>query len=66
MLVRCATFDGKIPITEELFRQMPLRLRNSIFEKIKSPFGLDLYVDVTCPNCGEEFKAQLNPTENFI
>ena len=66
MMVRCVTFEGNPPITEDLFQQMPMRLRNHILDAIKSPFGLELIVDVMCPNCGEEFKAQLNQSENFI
>lgn len=66
MLARCVLeFEGS-KVYDDIIRKLTVKDRNYLLDLVKEHnYGLDLSVELTCPNCGETFKASLNAT-NFI
>lgn len=66
LLTRLCQFDDDVYADEETFSNLTIRDR-SYLEKLltENDFGIDLNLDVTCPECGEEFKGTLNVV-NFM
>lgn len=66
MLTRLCKFDDGHYITEDVMRDLVVRDREYLHKLLQENlFGVNLEVEVTCTNCGEEFRGNLNPT-NFI
>lgn len=66
MLTRLCKFDDGISVTEDVMRDLTVRDREYLQKLLQENlFGVNLEVDVTCVDCGEEFKGNLNSI-NFI
>ena len=66
MLTRLCKFDDGISVTEDVMRDLTIRDREYLQKLLQENlFGVNLEVDVTCVDCGEEFKGNLNSI-NFI
>lgn len=66
MLSRLCEFDDGTKMTEDIMRKLTLGDRNYLDKLLaENQFGLDMSVDVECPNCGNNFSGGLNAT-NFI
>lgn len=66
MLTRLCKFEDGLYVTEDVMRDLTVRDREYLQKVLQENlFGINLEVDVTCTNCGEEFRGNLNPT-NFI
>ena len=66
MLTRICTFDDGLTVTEDVMRDLAVRDREYLQKLLQENlFGIDLEVDVTCTECGETFKGNLNAV-NFI
>ncbi len=65
MLTRLCKFDD-FPVTEDVMRDLTVKDREYLQNLLNDNlFGVDLEVNVTCTNCGEEFKGRLDSL-NFI
>lgn len=61
MLARTELYDGR-PADLGTFKSLGMRERQAIraeFDKVDP--GVDTAVDVTCPKCGHDFKAEIDP-----
>ena len=66
MLTRLCKFDNGLSVTEDVMRDLTIRDREYLQKLLQeNTFGVNLEVDVTCVDCGEEFKGNLNSI-NFI
>lgn len=66
MLTRCIVELEGAKVHDDFVRNLSMKDRNYLSEIIKeNTFGVNTTVEVTCPNCGETFKASLNAV-NFI
>ena len=66
MLTRICKFDDGLYVTEDIMRDLTVRDREYLQKELQENlFGLNLELDVTCTNCGEDFRGNLNST-NFI
>lgn len=66
MLTRLCKFDDGLSVTEDVMRDLTIRDREYLQKLLQeNTFGVNLEVDVTCVDCGEEFKGNLNSI-NFI
>lgn len=66
MLTRLCKFEDGLTVTEDAMRDLTVRDREYLQKELQDNlFGVQLEVDVTCTNCGEDFKGNLNST-NFI
>lgn len=66
MLTRLCEFDSGITVTQDMMGSLTVRDRNYL-QKImnENMFGVNTETNIDCTECGESFKATLNPT-NFI
>lgn len=66
MLTRLCKFEDGLYVTEDIMRDLTVRDREYLQKLLQDNlFGINLEIDVTCTNCGEDFKGNLNTT-NFI
>lgn len=66
MLTRCIVELDGAKVHDDFVRNLSMKDRNYLNEVIKeNSYGVNTTVEVTCPNCGETFKASLNAV-NFI
>lgn len=66
MLTRLCKFEDGLYVTEDVMRDLTVRDREYLQKVLQENlFGINLEIDVTCTNCGEDFKGNLNTT-NFI
>lgn len=66
MLTRLCKFDDGLSVTEDVMRDLTIKDREYLQKLLQeNTFGVNLEVDVTCVECGEEFKGNLNSI-NFI
>lgn len=67
LLTRCIKSLGKVPVTEDTLRVLPIKDRNYLFKKLKElTFGYEMdSFDIECPNCGEDLSISLNQV-NFL
>lgn len=66
MLTRLCKFEDEVYVTEDVMRDLTVRDREYLQKLLQDNlFGVNLEVDVTCTNCGEDFKGNLNTT-NFM
>lgn len=66
MLTRLCEFEDGLYITDDVMRDLTVRDREYLQKVLQENlFGIKLEVEVTCSNCGEDFRGNLNPT-NFI
>lgn len=66
LLTRCVVELGTTKITDNTLRQLSIRDREYLLKVLQeSNFGVNLYIDLTCSSCGEEFKSTLNMV-NFL
>lgn len=66
MLTRLCRFDDGLYVTDDVMRDLTVRDREYLHKLLQENlFGINLEIEITCTNCGEEFKGNLNPT-NFI
>lgn len=66
MLSRCIVELEGIKVYDDLVRSLSVKDRNYLVKLIEEhKCGVNLAIDIECPNCYEEFKASLNAV-NFI
>lgn len=66
MLTRLCKFDDEVYVTDDVMRDLVTRDREYLQKLLQDNlFGVNLEVGVTCAECGEEFKGNLNSV-NFI
>lgn len=66
MLTRLCKFDDEVYVTDDVMRDLVTRDREYLQKLLQDNlFGVNLEVDVTCAECGEDFKGNLNSV-NFI
>ena len=66
MLTRICRFKDGAYVDENVMANLTTKDRNYLIGLMQdNNFGVNMTVDITCDNCGEEFKANLNAT-NFI
>ena len=66
MLTRLCKFEDEVYVTEDVMRDLTVRDREYLQKLLQDNlFGVNLEVEVTCTNCGEDFKGNLNTT-NFM
>ena len=66
LLKRTCTFNSGIPITEDIMSSLSLKDRDYL-QKLSQDnlFGVNMEIEVSCTDCGEDFKGKLNPV-NFL
>jgi len=66
LLTRCVSELGTAKITDNTLRSLSIRDREYLLKVLQeNNFGVNLYIDLTCSSCGEEFKSTLNMV-NFL
>ncbi len=66
LLKRTCTFNSGIPITDDIMSSLSLKDRDYL-QKLSQDnlFGVNMEIEVSCTDCGEDFKGKLNPV-NFL
>lgn len=66
MITRLCTFDSGLTVTADVMSSLTLRDRKYLQELQRdNAFGYDSHMDMTCPECGEDFRTVINPTSFF-
>lgn len=66
LLTRLCSFNDEYPIDDGVIADLTMKDRRYLQELLKDNiFGINTSINITCPDCGSEFKGSLNVT-NFI
>ena len=66
MITRLCSFESGLTVTQDVMASLSLRDRKYLQEVMKdNAFGYDTHIDIDCTECGESFKAVVNPTNFF-
>lgn len=66
LITRCIEELGTVYLTDKVVRELGLRDREYLLKLLKeNNFGVNLFTDITCTDCGHEFKTTLNMV-NFL